>query len=208
MGVLGTIMSIEETIKHIFESNNGYVTRKDIDRNNIPSIYLSRYVKKHRLKQIVRGFYAKEEWMVDPYLVFQYTYPQFIYSFNSAIYLHGLGDILPNYLEVTGPLNYRPMSRPRADVVIHTSTIDEAYNLGIVETTTSLGNIVKVYDKEKTICDLIKHKDKMEFETYVKALNNYARSKDKNINKLMEYAQIMKIENKVRSQIEVILNAN
>ena len=48
----------------------------------------------------------------------------------------------------------------------------------------------------------------MEFETYVKALNNYARSKDKNINKLMEYAQIMKIENKVRSQMEVILNAN
>lgn len=201
-------MNIEEKIKSIVETNSGYVTRKDIDRNSIPSIYLTRYVKKYELKQIVRGFYAKEEWMVDPYLVFQYTYPRFIYSYNSAVFLHGLSDILPNYLEVTGPFNYRPMSKAKNDIITHTDTVNETYNLGIIEIVTTLGNIVKVYDKEKTICDLIKNKDKIEFETYVKALNNYARSKDKNINKLMDYARIMKIENKVRSQMEVILNAN
>ena len=208
MVVLGTSMTVEEKIDSIFKTNNGYVTRKDIDRNRIPSIYLSRYVKKHNLIQIVRGFYAREDWIVDPYLIFQYTYPQFIYSFNSAIYLHGLGDILPNYLEVTGPFNYRPMSKNRDDVVTHTDTVDESYNLGITDIKTSLGNVVRVYDKEKTICDLIKHKDKIEFEVYVKALTRYARSKDKDINKLMRYAQIMKIENKVRDQMEVIINAD
>ena len=208
MGVLGTSMTVEEKIENIVKTNNGYVTRKDIDRNKIPSIYLSRYVKKHNLIQVVRGFYAREDWIVDPYLIFQYTYPQFIYSFNSAIYLHGLGDILPNYLEVTGPFNYRPMSKNRDDVVTHTDTVDESYNLGITDIKTSLGNVVRVYDKEKTICDLIKHKDKIEFEVYVKALTRYARSKDKDINKLMRYAQIMKIENKVRDQMEVIINAD
>ena len=208
MGVLGTSMTVEEKIENIVKTNNGYVTRKDIDRNRIPSIYLSRYVKKHNLIQIVRGFYARADWIVDPYLVFQYTYPQFIYSFNSAIYLHGLGDILPNYLEVTGPFNYRPMSKNRDDVMTHTDTVDELYNLGITDIKTSLGNVVRAYDKEKTICDLIKHKDKIEFEVYVKALTRYARSKDKDINKLMRYAQIMKIENKVRDQMEVIINAD
>ena len=208
MVVLGTSMTVEEKIENIVKTNNGYVTRKDIDRNRIPSIYLSRYVKKHNLIQIVRGFYAREDWIVDPYLIFQYTYPQFIYSFNSAIYLHGLGDVLPNYLEVTGPFNYRPMSKNRDDVMTHTDTVDESYNLGIADTKTSLGNVVRVYDKEKTICDLIKHKDKIEFEVYVKALTRYARSKDKDINKLMRYAQIMKIENKVRDQMEVIINAD
>ena len=206
MGVLGTSMTVEEKIENIVKTNNGYVTRKDIDRNKIPSIYLTRYVKKNNLIQIVRGFYAREDWIVDPYLVFQYTYPQFIYSFNSAIYLHGLGDVLPNYLEVTGPFNYRPMSKNRDDVMAHTDTVDESYNLGIADTKTCLGNVVRVYDKEKTICDLIKHKDKIEFEVYVKALTRYARSKDKDINKLMRYAQIMKIENKVRNQMEVIIN--
>ena len=208
MVVLGTSMTVEEKIENIVKTNNGYVTRKDIDRNSIPSIYLSRYVKKHNLIQIVRGFYAREDWIVDPYLIFQYTYPQFIYSFNSAIYLHCLGDVLPNYLEVTGPFNYRPMSKNRDDVMTHTDTVDESYNLGITDIKTSLSNVVRAYDKEKTICDLIKHKDKIEFEVYVKALTRYARSKDKDINKLMRYAQIMKIENKVRDQMEVIINAD
>lgn len=208
MGVQGTKMNIEEKINKIVKTNKGYVTRRNIDENNIPSIYLSRYVKKYNLKQIVRGFYATNDWIVDPYLVFQYTYPRFIFSFNSAIYLHGLGDILPNYLEVTGPFNYRPMSKNRDDIITHTDTVDKTYNLGIIDAYTTFGNVIRVYDKEKTICDLIKNKDKIEFEVYVKALNNYAKSKDKNINKLMEYARIMKIEDRVRSQMEVILNAD
>ena len=201
-------MTIEEKITNIIDTHNGYLTRQDIDKEKIPSIYLSRYVKKHNLKQVARGFYAREDWIIDPYLVFQYTYPQFIYSFNSAIYLHGLGDILPNYLEVTRPLNYHPFTNKRDDVVIHTDTVEVSYNLGIINVATSLGNIVRVYDKEKTICDIIKNKDKIDFEVYVKALNIYSKSKDKNINKLMEYAKTMKIEKKVRSQMEVILNGN
>lgn len=208
MGVKGTVMNSEEKIKNIIEKNKGYVTRKDIDKDNIPSIYLSRYVKKYNLKQITRGFYARKEWIIDPYLVFQYTYPQFIYSFNSSVYLHGLSDILPNYLEVTKPINYHPYTKRKDDIVIHSNTVNASYNLGITEIATPLGNIVRVYDVEKTICDIIKNKEKIEFEVYVKVLNNYAKSKNKNINKLMEYARTMKMGNKVRSQIEVLLNGN
>ena len=199
---------MRELIKNIIQTNGGYITGRDIAAHKIPSIYLSRYVKKHGLKHMGRGFYAEEGWILDPYLLFQYTYPQFIYSFASAIYLHGLGDILPNYLEVTGPLNYRPMSEKRDDVIAHTDTVKQSYALGIIEVTTSLGNRVKAYDIEKTVCDLIKHKDKVEFEIYAKALRLYASSANKDINKLMEYARILKIEGKVRSQMEVLLNAD
>ena len=198
---------MEATIQNIVKANGGYITSRDIKRIGMPTVYLTRYVRKHGLRKIARGFYGTKEWLVDPYLVFQYFYPKFIYSFGSAIYLHGLGDAMPNYLEVTGPLNYRPMSTPKDDIIVHTDTVDQSYNLGIVKVTTGLGNIVKVYDREKTICDLIKHREKVEFETYVKALTLYAKSKSKNINRLMEYARIMKIEAKVRDQVEIILYA-
>ena len=106
-------------------------------------------------------------------------------------------DNLPANFEVTGPKTYRPFNSKDSEAIVHADTKDETYNLG---------NTVKSYNAEKTICDLIKHKDKIQFEVYVKALNKYAKSNDKNINKLMEYARILKIENKVRSQMEVILN--
>lgn len=201
-------MTNEEKINQLLDSNGGYVTRKQIDAFAIPSIALTRFVKKHGLRQIARGFYALEDWIVDHYLVFQYTYPRYIYSFNSAVYLHGLGDILPSYLEVTGPLNYRPFSKRRRDVITHTDTVIGSYSLGIVEIKTSLGNWVRAYDREKTICDLISHKDKVEFETYAKALVLYSKSKDRNINRLMDYAKALGIEKKVRDQMEVMLNGD
>lgn len=200
------IVSINEIIKNIIIENDGFITGKELTERGIPSIYLTRYAKENNLKKVARGVYAVEEWIIDPYFVFQYTYPKFIYSFNSAIYLHELGDILPNYLEVTGPINYRPYPKKKEGIFTHTDTVSESYNLGIIEVNTPLGNIVKVYDKEKTICDLIRNKEKVELEVYVKALNIYAKSKNKDVNKLMRYAKIMKIEEEVLNQMEVILN--
>lgn len=202
------IVSINEIIQNIIIENDGFITGKELTERGISSIYLTRYAKENNLKKVARGVYAVEEWIIDPYFVFQYTYPKFIYSFNSAIYLHELGDILPNYLEVTGPINYRPYPKKKEGIFTHTDTVSESYNLGIIEVNTPLGNIVKVYDKEKTICDLIRNKEKVELEVYVKALNIYAKSKNKDVNKLMRYAKIMKIEEEVLNQMEVILNAD
>ena len=78
------------------------------------------------------------------------------------------------------------MSRIRDDIIAHVDTIRESYALGVAYVTTCLGNVARAYGKEKTICDLIRHKGEVEFETYARALNLYARSTDKDINKLME----------------------
>ena len=64
---------------------------------------------------------------------------------------------------------------------------------------------IKVYDVERNICDIIKNKNKMDIEIFTQALKEYANSSDKNLNKLMRYAKKLKIENKVREYMEVIL---
>lgn len=69
------------------------------------------------------------------------------------------------------------------------------------------GNKVKVYDKERTICDLIKYRDKYDGETFIKAIKAYINGKYDQI-KLFQYARIMKIEKKVFEIMEIILNEN
>jgi hypothetical protein len=66
------------------------------------------------------------------------------------------------------------------------------------------GNVVFAYDKERTICDLIRNRKDIDPEIFVKALNRYMRSKDKKLNKLMEYARVFKIEKKTLELIEVL----
>lgn len=199
-------MTKYEIIENIIKTNGGYITRCDINNHKIPSSMLYEYIKKHHLVKYGTGFYALENWIKDDYLVFQYNYPKLVYSFYSAQYLNQLGDYNPPFLEVTAPKNYRPFPLPQEGVVLHTDTRIDSYSLGIIEIETIFGNKIRTYDKEKTICDFIRNRNKIESEAFVKCLKNYKKSKDKDVNKLMEYARIMKIEKEVNSLMEVILN--
>lgn len=201
-------MERDEIIKKTIETNHGFIRAKDLVFAKMPTIYLTRYVKKHNLLKLAPGFYATEEWNYDGYFLLQHSFSGFIFSFSSAIYLHGLGDIMPAFYEVTGPKNYRPISLERPDVVAHTDTRKEIYELGITTTKTVFGNYVRVYDIEKTICDLIRFKEKVDIEVFLKAIRLYAKRKDKDLNKLYMYARKMKIEKKVISVMEIVLNKN
>ena len=205
MVVSGT-MTNSELIQITIKNNGGYITRRDINKLGIPSAILSRYVKENGLIRHCIGFYSEKNWITDDFLVFQYQYPKFVYSWYSAAYLNGLGDFLPPFLEVTGPKNYRPFEFPKNGIILHTDSRDDIYQLGIIKVNTPFSNKVRCYDLEKTVCDFIRNRNKIENESFVKCINWYNNRNDKNINKLMKYAKAMKIENKVNSIMELILN--
>lgn len=195
-------------IKELFRTNGGYITRRQIDSNNIPSWFLTDFVRREHLQKIDKGFYADENWFQDDFLIFQYKYPKFIYSYESALFLLDMTDNLPANFEVTGPKNYRPFNPKDSETIVHADTKEETYNLGIIDINTNLGNTVRSYNAEKTICDLIKRQDHIDSETFIKALRNYAKRSNKNTNRLMEYASIMGIAKKVSDTMMVVLNEN
>lgn len=51
---------------------------------------------------------------------------------------------------------------------------------------------------ERTICDVVRSKNRMDIQIFSDALKRYARRKDKNLSILMRYAQKFKIEHKIR----------
>ena len=55
------------------------------------------------------------------------------------------------------------------------------------------------------MCDFIRNREKLDSESFVKCINWYKKRKDKNVNNLMKYAKIMKIEDKVNNLMEVVL---
>ena len=62
-----------------------------------------------------------------------------------------------------------------------------------------------MYDMERTICDIIKNRKKMDPEIFSKALKEYAKRSDKDIRKLRIYAEKLKIEDKVYQYMEILL---
>ncbi len=194
-----------ETIKKILEKNNGLITRKEIDEENIPSWFLTDFVKRNGLNKIAPGLYASDGYAADEYFVLQRRYPKYVFSGMSALYLHHLTDKIPEDIYVSCPQGYHPSRKIIPSLVIAQISNQNLYFLGIADVETMFGNKVKAYDKERTICDLIKRREKYDGETFVKALRAYL-SGNPDQRKLFRYAKEMKIENKVFEIMEVITN--
>lgn len=195
-------MDYIQQIKEKMKKTGGVITSKEVRDSNIPTIYLTRMTETGEIIRADRGIYILPDGDYDEYYFFNKRYEVAIFSYVSALYLHQFTDIIPKEIEITvykGYNAHRISGNVRVRYV--TKTI---YNLGVTECKTIFGNTVKVYDLERTICDLVKNRNEVETELFSKTINKYVRYKNKDLNKLYEYSKKMKIYEKLKEILEVV----
>ena len=191
-------------ILKIVEKNNGYVTTKEVVENGINKIFLTNMVRNGTLVRISRGYYGLPNYIEDEYYKVASKSKNARFSMATALYLHNLSDRTPLVYNVTLPFGYSGVLQKEKKVILN-FVKRELLDLGVIEMTSPFGMKIKVYDIERTICDIIKNKNKMDAEIFSKALKDYAKSKNKNLSKLTKYARAMNIEKKVSEYMEVLL---
>lgn len=194
-------MGYENKILNLFK--NGYLNTKDVVNNNIPRNYLTKLVKEGKIERISRGVYAKKNVLVDEFVVLQSKSKNAIYSNTTALYLYGFSNRIPIKYDITINNGYNGTLQKDNNVNLF-YTKKELLYLGVINYKLDSGNIIRVYDLDKTICDIIKNKKKIDAEIFNKAIREYFYSKKKNTLKLYEYAKKMNIYNKVRDTFEVL----
>ena len=194
-------MEYENKILNLFK--NGYLTTKDVTENNIPRTYLTKLIKENKIERVSRGVYIKKNVLVDEFVVLQSKSKYAIYSNATALYLHGFSNRIPIKYDITIKSGYKGSLQKEKNVNLF-YTKRELLDLGVINYKLDSGNIIKVYDLDKTICDIIKNKKKIDAEIFNKAIREYFYSKKKNTLKLYEYAKKMNIYNKVRDTFEVL----
>jgi predicted transcriptional regulator of viral defense system len=197
-----TTVDYMEKINTIIENNGGVVTAKALRDNNIPTVYLSRLVDAGNLMRAARGIYINKDGDYDEYYFLNERYKGIIFSYLSSLYLHNFTDIIPQNMEITVYSGFNA-HRIKENVNIHYVNKD-LVEMGKIEVETVYGNKVRAYNMEKTICDLIQNKSKVDPELYVTTIRNYAFSKNSDINKLYKYSQKMRITEKVRDTMEIL----
>ena len=193
-------MEYENKILKLFK--NGYLTTKDVNDNNIPRFYLTKLIKEGKIERVSRGVYIKKNELVDEFVILQSKSKNAIYSNTTALYLYGFSNRIPIKYDITINSGYNG-SLQKEDNVNLFYTKRELLELGVIDYKLNSGNIIRVYDLDKTICDIIKNKKKIDAEIFNKAIREYFYSKKKNTLKLYEYAKKMNIYNKVRDTFEV-----
>lgn len=196
MKVNGDFMSNEDKIKDYLDKNYGYITTSEILNMNISKPLIKKYVENGLLRKVSHGLYIDNNLLQDDEYIFQKRYPEAIFSYNTALYFLNLSNRAPHKIEIT--LSNR--KRIKCDYEVHYIS-DKYYDIGIIKIESMFGNPIRIYNAERSICDMLRNGD-FELELQNIILRNYFRSKDKDIDKLLEYAKIFKIYDKVNTLVE------
>ena len=179
------------------------ITTKEINSYGLHRSILKKLVSDGKISKYSKGIYIKNNSWEDDFQLLQLKYPKGIYSHNTALYLLGYSDRTPAFFTMTFPHGYNTSSLAN-EPIEKKQSIKEFYNLGIIEIKDFSGNLVKVYELEKTLCDMMRG-NKKDIEVITSAFKRYSTSKNKNIPKLMKYAKILKVTSKIQPYLEVLL---
>lgn len=190
------------SIKQIMEENNGIITSRLIEPLNISKQYLSSLKESNEIEKIMRGIYISTDVFDDSFYSFQSKYKKAIFSHMNAFYFYGMTEEFPYNFTVTVPQNYHVDNVNEKCDVFYVS--DDIYELGLCKMETPNGNVIRTYDLERSICDIIKSKKRMDFEQVKKVIKKYIKSNKKDMIKLSEYSEKMGIKEQVMEMVGML----
>ena len=194
-------MDVDEAINRF--DKNGVITSSDVSKYGVHRSILRKLTESGRYYRVARGIYIRNDEWEDEFYLLQKKYSRGVFSHATALYLHGYSDRVPLKFQMTFPKGYNSSSLNKENVEI-CRVIPENYNLGIVEVKTPGGNIVKAYDLERCLCDMLRGKGD-DIQLVQSAIKRYVLSKERDINKFLHYAKQLRVEPKVKKYLEVLL---
>lgn len=198
------ITKYDKTLNSVLEANAGIITSAEAQEAGATRPAFSDYVRRHGLERTSRGVYIDPDVFPDEMALLQKRFPKAVFSHDSALYLHDLTDREPMPISVTVDSNYNAGPLRDQGVRVHYAK-SEWYELGLTEVKTPGGLNVRAYDKERTICDLIRKRAAFDPAVFGQAIRDYSRSKDKDLARLSSYARTMNMESRVYEVMEVAL---
>ena len=138
---------------------------------------------------------------------FYYTYayvPNGVICLLSAAVYYNLSTYRPDAIDIAIPRKARVSTLPKwPELNIYYFT-DERFSVGaeIIEVGK---NKFRIYDIEKTVVDIVFYREKMGVEETKEVLTNYLHRKDRNLNKLIRYAEILKCRDIINKYLEVLI---
>lgn len=184
--------------------NSGILLTKNAIEAGISKHALYNFIRDNGFEKAAHGVYAAPETWEDENYILSLRCPQGVLSHDEALYYHGLTDREPLQKTITIYTGYGT-SRMVADGIKVFTVKKELLDIGKEIVKTSYGHDIPLYNRERTICDLIRSKNRFEIQDFQTALKTYIMGKNKNLNRLMEYAKLFHVDKKIREYMEVLL---
>jgi predicted transcriptional regulator of viral defense system len=197
-------MKINSSILEALKKNNNVITTAQVVELGFSRYLLSKYEKEGLLDRERQGVYVLPDSVHDDMYTLMLRSKKIIFSHDTSLFLNGLSERTPFIHSVTIPNDTRVSKVIQEECTCYYIK-PELHQIGMTMRKTTLGNEVRCYNAERTICDLLRSRNRLDEETVISAIKNYAISSDKDLNLLAVYASKFGVDKELKRYMEVLL---
>jgi len=197
---------MSENISRVIAEAGGVARTADFNAAGYANYAVSDMCKHGLIVRVRSGYYALPEHDQREEEVIAQLFPDGIVCYDSALFHYGYSDKTPLEWHLAFP---RTVTRSRFEIdypPVRSYMVQQSiFELGAIMGDWS-GVSLRVYNKERTICDCFKRRSQMDSEMFAKAVTAYAADDKKNLGNLSLYAKKLRVYTKVTELMEVLLN--
>jgi len=191
---------LDNIIKEKFKNNGNVLTLKQALEEGMTRVTIENLYKNSDIDKLGHGLYGLKDELIDEFYLFQLQYPKTIFSNNTSLFFQNKTERIPTKMDITIYSGYND-KKFRDFVNVHRCK-KELLDMGATEICTPQGQIVKAYNLERTLCDIIKNPKFIDSEVVSKAIKMCIKDKKFDANLMWEYAEKMHIYKKVKIYME------
>lgn len=194
-----------ESLKNEFINKGGILKTVELNELGFSSRQINYLIDNKIVSKIKHGFYEYIEYHPKEEVIIARLFFEAVIFLESAAIYYGYTDRIPAAWQISVHRKSKPSQYDISYPSIEPFYQDPKFiNIG-VDVIKVDGVDVRVYDRNRTICDILRYEKKLGDETFKSAIKRYVDDPKKNVRKLFEYAEKLNIVNKVQTYIGVRL---
>ena len=190
-----------ENINNEFKKNGGVLKTSELKNLGLSSRQINKLMEEVVISKIKYGFYESTEYPPKEEVIIARVFPKAVIFLESALMHYSYTDRIPSAWQIAvdkhSKTSQYDIDYPIIEPYYHESKfINIGVNIVQVE-----GVDIRIYDRDRTICDTLRYEKKLEQEVFTNAIKRYLTDPKKNVRKLFEYAGEFNIMSKVQIYI-------
>ena len=190
------------------KAHNGYARTKDLRSLGLQSRQIRALIEDKTLLKVRHGYYklAGTPMYEHSQLVDICTAKsQAVIALASALEFYGLTTYSPSEITIALPHNYSYGTFKKSDLPVKVYYFPKSYYEAGIETLKLKAGTIRIYSKEKTICDMFRYRKTFGEDIALEGLKNYLSARKANIQLLQKYAQICDVSTIINPYIKAMV---
>ena len=189
-----------ETISQVIKANHGMAKTSALTEAGISYKRILALVEKGDLIRIKSGYYVMPDSDYSEEEMILSQFPDGVLTMQSALFLYGYIEDRPAKWTIaisknTSKSRFKLQKPPVQPYYTEENVLGD----GVTTVPFFEGNPIKIYTKDRLICDVIKYRDRLDRATFQQVLRAYLADDDKDARALMKYAESRRVSHLVHN---------